>query len=175
MKQPHKNIRPGIPVDIAAIEAIAKQLPEWFTPDGIKSIRRVFQSQKSFVYDTSKATGGFIIYRADQGKGHIAWLAVAPDLQKKGIGRELLNAASHALLSEGITEVFVSTLGDSVDYPPYEKTRGFYSAIGFKDFQRLKHPDNPAYEEELVLRLDLSSFVPSPAGQEREEKAELLK
>jgi hypothetical protein len=46
----------------------------------------------------------------------------------------------------------VYTLGDSVDYEPYERTRAFYRALGFVDFKREPHPDNPECPESLFLR-----------------------
>lgn len=151
-----KNIRPGTLNDLTDIETIARQLPQWFTQSGIELIRRDFYFQKSFVYCEDEMPAAFITYYADQGKGHIGWLAVSPNFQKKGIGRKLTRTVSNEFLSKGIDEVFVSTLGDSVDYPPYEKTRSFYRSIGFKDFQRIQHPENPECEEELVLRLSLA-------------------
>ena len=43
------------------------------------------------------------------------------------------------------------TLGESVDYPPYEATRAFYKKHGFAVYQR-NQTDNPNCPEELKLK-----------------------
>ena len=45
----------------------------------------------------------------------------------------------------------VYTLGDSVDYEPYETTRQFYYGCGFEEFRRIV-TDNPSCPEELHLK-----------------------
>ena len=54
-----------------------------------------------------------------------------------------------------MTTVEVETLGESVDYEPYERTRAFYRAIGFRDFKRVM-TDNPGMPESLTLQKRLS-------------------
>jgi GNAT superfamily N-acetyltransferase len=82
-------------------------------------------------------------------------MGVLPDQQRKGFGKQLLNRLVDDLRSNRVSELYVRTLGDSVEYEPYAKTRAFYRANGFQDFQRIQHPENPEYEEELLLVLRL--------------------
>ncbi len=55
----------------------------------------------------------------------------------------LLEFAEDHLRDAGVTQVRVETLGDSVEYEPYEWTRAFYRAMGFSEF-KLVMTDNPA-------------------------------
>ena len=45
----------------------------------------------------------------------------------------------------------VKTLGESVDYPPYNRTRKYYMKMGFKK-HRTEITENPDCPEELILR-----------------------
>lgn len=47
--------------------------------------------------------------------------------------------------------MFVVTLGESVDYEPYERTRRFYRSAGFEDSDRVV-TNNPGMPGELTLR-----------------------
>ena len=51
----------------------------------------------------------------------------------------------------GLDEVATYTLGDSVDYEPYEATRRFYFRCGFEITQR-NRTDNPNCPEEIRIR-----------------------
>ncbi len=63
----------------------------------------------------------------------------------------LLEFAEDHLRDAGVTQVRVETLGDSVEYEPYEWTRAFYRAMGFSEFKRVM-TDNPGMPESLTLR-----------------------
>lgn len=51
--------------------------------------------------------------------------------------------------------MLVETLGESVDYEPYDRTRAFYRAAGFRDFKSVM-TDNPGMPESLTLKKRLS-------------------
>ena len=98
---------------------------------------------------------GFITFFVNEAKAQIGWMGVLPEYQRQHIGKKLLTLLRQNLKSAKVTEIQVHTLGDSVDYTPYEKTRLFYRSFGFKDFKKISNPENPAYEEELILRLEI--------------------
>jgi hypothetical protein len=50
-----------------------------------------------------------------------------------------------------VTEIATYTLGDGVDYKPYEAAREFYFRRGFTVYQRSK-TDNPGCPEEIKIR-----------------------
>jgi GNAT superfamily N-acetyltransferase len=111
--------------------------------------------QKGWIAWEGSRPLGFISFFVNQAKGEIGWMGVLPDQQRKGFGKQLLNRLVDDLRSNRVSELYVRTLGDSVEYEPYAKTRAFYRANGFQDFQRIQHPENPEYEEELLLVLRL--------------------
>ena len=55
------------------------------------------------------------------------WIAVAPDMQGKGIGKELLAAAERIMLERGARRVYADTSSRS----QYEPTRAFYRSCGY--------------------------------------------
>ncbi len=138
-----------------SILELAKELPEWFTEAGIKEISIDLNNQNCFMALKDSQLVGFITYFTNQGCGHIGWLAVSKKHQGKGVGNSLLQKIVMALQNEEIKELFVSTLGDSVDYLPYEQTRNFYRKQGFETYEIRKHDNNPEMEEELILKLQI--------------------
>lgn len=149
------HIDPMTEMDKPLVLDIAKNLPQFFTPKGLELISHDLCSQKGFILRTDDKAVGFIMYFANQGIAEIGWMAVRPEFQNKGIGRELLNHLKDELIKCHSSALFVKTLDDSVDYKPYDQTRAFYLKNGFKKVQVLQHPENPECEAELVLKMDL--------------------
>jgi GNAT superfamily N-acetyltransferase len=141
--------------DLESVLEVARALPQWFTPKGLELMQVDLPYQKGWIAWEGSSPLGFISFFVNQAKGEIGWLGVLPDQQRKGIGKQLLNRLVEDLQSNRVSELYVRTLGDSVEYEPYAKTRAFYRANGFQDFQRFQHPDNPECEEELLLLLRL--------------------
>lgn len=56
------------------------------------------------------------------------WLAVSPNYQQQGLGRQLLLMTESLAVSAGATELIVETSGK----PLYQPTREFYLAMGYK-------------------------------------------
>lgn len=137
--------------DIEKCLAIAATLPQWFTAKGLRLMRTDLHYQKGLVALKNNQWVGFLSYFVNQAKAEIGWMGVLPEFHRNGLGKLLLKQLAFELTEFGITELYVKTLGDSVEYAPYEKTRAFYRANGFYDFERIHHPDNPEQEEELVL------------------------
>ena len=142
--------------DFVAMFAVARALPEWFNDDGISQITEDVHHQKGAVADVEGDVVGFVTWCThDDGVGEIAWIAVSAGYHRRGIGSRLLKFAEDDLRNSGVTEVLVETLGESVDYEPYERTRAFYRAAGFRDFKRVM-TDNPGMPESLTLKKRLS-------------------
>jgi ribosomal protein S18 acetylase RimI-like enzyme len=55
------------------------------------------------------------------------WIAVAPDEQRRGLGREVLQKAEAAALAEGAVTMYVDTSGR----PQYTSTRHFYERTNY--------------------------------------------
>ena len=50
----------------------------------------------------------------------------------------------------GIAEIATYTLGETVEYPPYDATRTFYRNSGFRIYKR-SATDNPGCPEEIWI------------------------
>jgi GNAT superfamily N-acetyltransferase len=74
--------------------------------------------------------------------------------QRKNVGSMLLNAFEKEMMGKNISNIQVYTLGDSVDYKPYEQKRNFYYKNGFKEYSRIK-TSNKSCPKELFLRKNL--------------------
>jgi len=134
------------------IMEVVTSLGEWFDEGARKHIPVDLRYHKGFVsIDENGQVIGFITYFVYEAVGIIGWLGVIKEQQNKGIGSQLLKSVEEVMKWEGIDTIQVYTLGDEVDYKPYESTRRFYRKHGFKDYRRIK-TDNPSCPVELYLR-----------------------
>ena len=142
---------PGIESIILGILAVAEDLPEWFDETArTKSIPIDIRHQEGFVAVSAQRVIGFVTLYIADGRLHIGWLGVVRKFHKQGIGARLLAAAEKKARDLGIDELATYTLGDSVDYEPYDLTRNFYWKRGFSIYKRAK-TDNPGCEEEIWI------------------------
>lgn len=155
--------------DLHQIISISKNLPEYFSEQGIKEIHDLLNNiqlpekemfcQVAYVSNENANDEiiGFVIYSLQNEKCVVHYMGVQKSFQKNNIGSRLLDkvviniCAKNILLNRSTKSIEVSTLADSVDYAPYVATRNFYRKYGFKDLTTIKHPDNPEWEEELIL------------------------
>src|SRR4030042_6779199 len=143
-------IRKYVTTDLEQLIEIAKTLPEWFTAGGIKHMSIDLRFQHGFVTLNDCRIVGFLSFFVNESVGQIGWVGVLSEFHHQGIGQKLVGRLISELKKAGIRELRVNTLGDSVEYEPYARTRAFYRRIGFKDFQRIKQ-DNPECPELLIL------------------------
>jgi len=64
----------------------------------------------------------------------LAWFAVEPGAQNKGIGKALLQSAEALARRMGFLKLFVETYSQ----PEFEKARQFYKASGFEEAGQIK-------------------------------------
>jgi len=148
------HFRKMVATDYSTVQAVAAALPQWFTAGGLASIRKDLHFQLGIVAEDAGEIVGFVTYFVNQGIATIGWMGVFPNRHRSGCGSKLLAELKKILLGHGVRSVLVSTLGDSVEYEPYSRTRSFYRKNGFLDYQKINHPENPEQEEELILRLE---------------------
>ena len=132
-----------------ACERILKALPEWFgIPASNEEYIRSLLRLPTFVARIGGAVVGFVALEQhfpESAENHV--LAVHPERHRQGIGRALLDHSEQWLRSRGVEMFHVKTLGPSDSYPPYAKTRAFYTAVGFRplfETTALWGPENPA-------------------------------
>jgi N-acetylglutamate synthase-like GNAT family acetyltransferase len=111
---------------------IARNLPQYFTQDGIKNLSKDISTHQLFVACDSGEIRGFVtIIQKSPYVAEISWLAVQPEYQHKGYGSAIVNFIIIELKSMGIRLLEVKTLSPEVNYAPYEPTRRFYDKSGF--------------------------------------------
>jgi GNAT superfamily N-acetyltransferase len=115
-------------------ERLSDRLPEWFAKSE-SNLKYAAQSERlpGYVAWLDGEPKGLLLYKRHSAvSGEVYWLGVDPRWHRCGIGGALVEAASGAAQSEGVSFLFVSTLHPSVDYEPYDRTRHFYEAMGFR-------------------------------------------
>jgi len=159
------QIRQIIREDHAAIVAMAKLLPQWFTELGIQHIARDLETQNGLVALEGENIAGFVTYAiaVDETVAELTWIAVHPNLHRKGIGRSLVEALEEVLAMLGVSALQVSTVADSVEYEPYARTRSFYHALGFSDI-RVDKGWFPSGDDRLLLRKLLTERTSSTSA-----------
>src|SRR3989338_1990739 len=112
--------------------AIAKSLKEWFNKDGIKSMAIDFKMNHLMVAIEKEKVLGFLSYTTYSGKMLLLWMGVKKDLQRKGVGKALLNSLLKESKKLKLYSIEVETLPEEDVYEPYERTRVFYYKNGFE-------------------------------------------
>jgi ribosomal protein S18 acetylase RimI-like enzyme len=148
--QPDTLIRALVEADYSEVIEVVTGLPDWFDDAAIISVPIDLRHQRGFVAERQGKVVGFITLYVAEGKLNIGWLGVQAGLHRQGIGRLLLDKAEEVARQLGIQTLALYTLGDGVDYEPYERTRRFYFANGFQVYQR-SQTDNPGCPEEIKL------------------------
>jgi GNAT superfamily N-acetyltransferase len=149
--QPDTIIRRLVESDYVGVDAVIAGLPEWFDERArTTSIPIDIQHQQGFVADRQGKVVGFITLYVAEGRLNIGWLGVQNELHRQGIGRLLIDKAAEVARGMGVRELATYTLGDGVEYEPYERTRQFYFANGFVIYQR-SQTDNDGCPEEIKL------------------------
>jgi GNAT superfamily N-acetyltransferase len=132
--------------------AVVKTLTGWFTEDAQqRAVPADLKYQRGFLAELDRRVVGFITLFVAEGRLNIGWLAVHRDYHRRGIGGKLVARAEKLAVEMGLTEIATYTLGDSVDFEPYEQTRAFYFKLGFRVYQRNK-TDNPECPEEIRIK-----------------------
>lgn len=132
------------------------ELPEWFgIPETVDSlVDRAERATAVVAIVDGLEVGLLTLVRHTEFAAEIDVIAVAPDRHRQGIGRSMVERAECLLAQDGVEYLQVKTLADTAQYEPYERTRAFYAACGFRPLQvfpDLWNPENPALQ--LVKRL----------------------
>lgn len=88
------------------------------------------------VEDGSGRVAGYLAYGPTPltlGTYDLYWMAVAPDAQGRGFGRELVLWLENRVTEEGGRLILIETSSQ----PRYEKTRRFYVGLGYQEISRI--------------------------------------
>lgn len=155
MSRSQTLIREMTSADIDEVVRVGRALAGWFTRNDMNRIAIDARFENGLVAERDGRIVAFLLFYVFEAKARIAWMGVLRQFHHQGIGRRLIDRLEQILRDAGVHEVYVGTLGDSVDYAPYIATRAFYRALGFKDWRRTVQ-DNWECPEllELVKTLD---------------------
>lgn len=140
-----KIVRRAAGADCASILA---ELPEWFgIPESNAGYAEAAEREKAWVAEDSGETLGLMVL-VDTGFSAIDvhLLAVRPQAHRRGVGQALIQQARAVGRGLGKPYLTVKTQGPSANYEPYQRTRAFYDAVGFKpleEFTTIWGPENP--------------------------------
>ncbi len=135
----------------SGILTIVENLPEWFDESArSRSIPTDIRHQEGFVAVSGQRVVGFVTLYVAEGRLNIGWLGVDKEFQRQGLGSRLIEAAEMKAQDLGIDELATYTLGDNVEYQPYDVTRSFYWKCGFSVYKRSR-TDNPGCPEEIWI------------------------
>ena len=149
-------IRTMEPADVEGALGVARALPEWFNDDGLDQMAGDLPAHDGAVAVAGGGIAGFVSWAVEGEIGEITWIGVLPGAHRTGIGTRLIEHALDRLRKDGVTQARVETLGGSVDYEPYERTRAFYRRCGFR-FLSSRMTGNPGMPESLWLHQPLDS------------------
>jgi predicted acetyltransferase/N-acetylglutamate synthase-like GNAT family acetyltransferase len=162
-ERPDTQVRTATDADVPAVLGIARGLLGWFTPRGVQMIGIDLRTHAALAAVEGGQVVGFLTYFTYEAIGRIGWMGVRRDRHRRGIGRRLVEAFECRMRDLGVEKVEVYTLGDGVEYEPYERTRAFYRSIGFRDYRIVKS-DSPSCPEALYLQKVLCGEPSAPTA-----------
>lgn len=151
-------IRRYQPEDAAAVTAIIRGLPDYFTPDVPgKAERDAAEHQAWVAAESGTITGVAIAARKSPAGAEILWIAVDAARRGRGHGTALLGHVLASLADDGVSVIEAKTLDQSTGYRPYEATRAFWERNGFVHIDTIDPlpgwpPGNPAAIYVAALR-----------------------
>src|SRR5262249_45380835 len=115
-----------------------------------------------------QAVGVLLAVRHFPAAAEIYLMAVDRALQRRGVGRALVDALERDLRADGVQFLQVKTLGPSEPYAAYERTREFYRRMRFEPLEEIVGlwPGNPCLI--MVKTLTLSGRLALAVRDNRE-------
>lgn len=166
---PQWRVTSGEP-DPGTVERLLRSLPEWF---GIESslveyvdaarqmpaylawpARSTGQDQDKDQGQERHPVGALLAQRHFPCSAEIYLIAADPGLHRQGIGRALIEALEADLIPDGVEFLQVKTLGPTRPDAGYERTRQFYTKLGFRPLEEIHGlwAENPCLIMVKVLR-----------------------
>lgn len=141
------RIEAAQPEDIAACEAILRDLPDCFgIEEAILEYVDDMRSMPTIVVRADGRIAGFATLKQhNDSTSEIHVMAVDRRVHRHGVGRALVGEAARVAAEAGSALLEVKTLGPSHPDPNYARTRRFYEAMGFLPVEEIDGlwPGNP--------------------------------
>jgi ribosomal protein S18 acetylase RimI-like enzyme len=128
-------------------EKVLRSLPKWFgIESAILNYIKEVQTMDTWIAVDKEPVGFVSINKHNKATAEIHVIGILPDYHRQEIGLNLVRAAQESLQVEGFKFLTVKTLSESRPNEEYDKTRKFYSKVGFfpvEEFKTLWGPENP--------------------------------
>ena len=138
-------------------EQLTALLPQWFgKPDSNAAYAKQAEVLDGYIAMSEGAARGLLLLKQTSPiSAEIFWMGVDPRHHRAGIGRALIDRACTDARSTKTKYLFVATLHPDDPYEPYQRTRRFYEAQGFRFVLEEQFPadaENPLayYIKELI-------------------------
>jgi GNAT superfamily N-acetyltransferase len=134
--------------DPTAVDRLLRSLPDWFGIEAsiVEYVRDAGAKPTYLAIDESgDVVGVMLVTHHNASTTEIHLMAVAAEHQRRGVGRALVGALERDLQSTAVRLLEVKTVGPSMAYEPYARTRAFYAGVGFMPLEELDGlwPGNP--------------------------------
>jgi len=140
--------------DLPAMSALhAASFPDGWTGE---SLGDLLASPGAFAFisiEVSSLAAGFVLARVAAGEAEILTIAVRPNARRKGVGRQLMEAAARQARKMGATAMFLE-VGET-----NAPARALYKGLGFAEAGRRKNYYGA--ENGLVLKAELPLSAPA--------------
>ena len=149
------NIRDFAEEDLPSVMAIQGECPQaaqWFGTD----YGRMAETPGTFVlvaeveWEGAAKVAGFAAFHQVLDEAELRNLAVAPEYQRRGVARALIDAACHRLQQAGTKRVFLEVRASN------QPALALYYSLGFALHSRRKNYYRDPEEDACVLWLELS-------------------
>ena len=120
-------------------ESILRALPDWFAIETalMQFVQEAADLPMLVAVDDAAAIGFITLRQHSACAWEVHAIAVRPQQHRHGIGRRLLAEAERLLRDRAAEFLAVKTLSGSAEYEPYDRTRAFYSGMGFRPLMEL--------------------------------------
>jgi ribosomal protein S18 acetylase RimI-like enzyme len=120
-------------------ESILRALPDWFAIETalMQFVQEAADLPMLVAVDDAAAIGFITLRQHSACAWEVHAIAVRPQQHRRGIGRRLLAEAERLLRDRAAEFLAVKTLSGSAEYEPYDRTRAFYSTMGFRPLMEL--------------------------------------
>jgi GNAT superfamily N-acetyltransferase len=129
-------------------EKILRKIPDWFgIEESLMEYVRGVQERPFFAaYHEAEEIGFISIKYNNQYTAEIYVTGILSEYHRQGIGTALLKKAEEQLRAENYRFLMVKTLAPSAKYEPYDRTRAYYTSVGFYPLEEIVEiwdKDNP--------------------------------
>ena len=132
------------------MDRLLRSLPHWFGIESsiVEYVAKAHELPTYLAWPAGGSTlpvGVLLAARHFPESAEIYLMAVEPALHRRGIGRALIEALEADLVADGVELLQVKTLGPSQADAGYDRTRRFYSRLGFRPLEEIHDlwPGNP--------------------------------